>query len=110
MAADVYCPECLIVETSDGPRVRLCAQHAERDRLAAELAEARNVEWIHKLVKQEGDAPYEQAFDFLLRQVNLARAVVEAAWRVYVGGTETSPGDWDDLKTALAAHDAEVKG
>ena len=38
MAADVYCPECLSVETSDGPRVRLCAQHAERDRLASENA------------------------------------------------------------------------
>ena len=38
MAAEVYCPECLSVETSDGPRVRLCAQHAERDRLASENA------------------------------------------------------------------------
>ena len=44
MAADVYCPECLSVETSDGPRVRLCAQHAERDRLAAPFA--RNADQI----------------------------------------------------------------
>lgn len=38
--ADVYCPECSVAETTDGPRVRLCEEHAERDRLAAELAEA----------------------------------------------------------------------
>ncbi len=36
--ADVYCPDCTAVATSDGRKVRLCEQHAERDRLAAELA------------------------------------------------------------------------
>ncbi len=34
--AAVYCPECEAVQTSDGLKVRLCVQHAERDRIAAE--------------------------------------------------------------------------
>ena len=85
--------------------------------LARLTEEWRNVDQVHELVKQEGDAACERALDFLLRQANLGRAVVEAA-RMMVSGVDlrllgepSADGDAAraavaSLADALAAHDA----
>ena len=107
---DVYCPECAVVETSDGPKVRLCAQHAERDRLAADLAEARRdgVEsGYYQGVKESGAAVQRERGDRL--EADLAEERAGAADLV---------GDWARvLEARIAAsfskdrrqHDAEMR-